>query len=217
MAEGVSRQLQQMISFIEFEAQTKKQEIESNAEQECEREKAAIIDRERKRLEADYANRVKQAEVKKRILYSQELSAARLRLLKTEDQHIQQLLDGVRERLRAFTQSDAYPALLEQLVLQAVTKLEDTTVTVQCVERDAPLVRRALEAVRAKAPDVRATLDETFFLDDRAIGGVVVASLGDRIVCANTLEHRLAEAHVAALPEIRARLFPSLKSQRQRN
>ena len=52
--------------------------------------------------------------------------------------------------------------------------------------------------------------NELFCLEDKVIGGVTIATLGDSIICNNTLEHRMNQALITALPLIRKTIFPSL-------
>ena len=213
----VQRQLQQMIKFIEFEAQTKEQEIRSNAEQECEREKSTYIEKERKKLEADYIRKVKEAEVKKRITFSQELSSSRLLLLQTEDKHIQTLLNDVRSKLEQQVNSSAYDELLVKLIKEGMKKVEDKEVIVRSTEKDAEKVRKAIEVVKKEEKEMTIVFDDKHYLEESCIGGVSIASKDDRIVCNNTLEQRLNQALAISLPLIRKTIFPSLKNQTQKN
>ena len=213
----VQRQLQQMIKFIEFEAQTKEQEIRSNAEQECEREKSTYIEKERKKLEADYIRRVKEAEVKQRITFSQELSSSRLLLLETEDRHIQTLMSEVKEKLKQQVNSDGYDELLVKLIKEGRNKVEDKEVIVRCMEREQHKVKKAIEIIKNEDSSLILHFDDKHFLGEECIGGVSIASKDDRIVCNNTLEQRLNQALAVALPLVRQTVFPSLKNQKQKN
>ena len=217
MADQVSRQLQQMVKFIEFEAKTKEQEIRSNAEQECEREKSTYIEKERKKIEMDYTRKVKEAEVKKRITFSQELSNSRLQLLEAEDKHIQTLMLEVREKLKQYIKGNDYEELLMKLIQEGIQKLEIKDVIVKCLKEDCDKVKSAINKVKNTDSTLNITLDEKDFLDESLIGGISVASCDDKIVCNNTLEHRLNSALNVALPLIRKTIFPSLKNQAQKN
>ena len=213
----VQRQLQQMIKFIEFEAQTKEQEIRSNAEQECEREKSTFIEKERKKLENDYIRRVKEAEVKKRITFSQELSTSRLQLLQTEDKHIQTLLTEVKGKLMNEVNKESYNELLIKLIKEGMKKVEDKEVIIRGLERDKSKISNAIENVKKEMNDITIIYDDQHFLDENCIGGVAIASKDERIVCNNTLEQRLNQALTISLPLIRKTVFPSLKNQAQKN
>ena len=206
-----------MIKFIEFEAETKQQEIRSNAEQECEREKSTYIEKERKKLEADYLRRVKEAEVKKRITFSQELSSSRLLLLQTEDKHIQTLLDEVKQRLLDQITKENYHDLLIQLIKEGMKKVEDNEVIIRGTEKDKEKINKAIQCVRNEQSEITIIFDDKHFLDESCIGGVSIASKDDRIVCNNTLEQRLNQALTISLPLIRKTVFPSLKNQSQKN
>ena len=58
-------------------------------------------------------------------------------------------------------------------------------------------------------PSVMTSLPSSTSLNngESCAGGVVVASMDGKIVCANTLDERLAVAHDTNLPVIRKRLF----------
>ncbi|EDR29745.1 vacuolar ATP synthase subunit E, putative [Entamoeba dispar SAW760] len=213
----VSRQLQQMIKFIEFEAKTKEQEIRTNAEQECEREKATYIEKERNKLEADYQRRVKEAEVKKKITFSQELSESRLQLLEAEDKHIQTLMESVRNKLTESVKNDTYQELLIKLIQEGIKKVEDNEVTIRCLKVELDKVKKAIEIVKKMDSSLKIQVDDKNFLEPTVIGGVSVVSYGDKIVCNNTLEYRMNAALTVALPLIRKTVFPSLKNQTQKN
>ncbi|ELP84300.1 vacuolar ATP synthase subunit E, putative [Entamoeba invadens IP1] len=211
------RQLLQMVKFIEFEANSKRQEIQSNAEQECERDKASFIEKERKKIEADYIHKVKEAEVKKKIAFSQELSASRLKLLESEDKHIEDLMTLVKDKLQKQILNEDYNDLLVKLIKEGVKKVEDKKVTIMCIKNDLEKVKKAIDIVTKEDNSIKITLDQTHFLDQTAIGGVAVASMGDKIVCYNTLEHRMNSALMISLPQVRVTVFPSLKTRKQKN
>ena len=206
-----------MINFIIFEAESKEREIHSNAEQECEREKSTYIDKERKKIDADFQRKVKEAEVKKRIAYSQALSSSRLQLLEAEDAHVQTLMKMVEQQLAEETKKDSYEGLLEKLILEGIKKVEDTDITVKCRASDADKVKSAISRILKDNSTWTITLDDKEYLDDSVIGGVTIGSHGDKIVCNNTLEHRTVAALTVSLPLIRKTIFPSLKNQTQKN
>ncbi|EDR29744.1 vacuolar ATP synthase subunit E, putative [Entamoeba dispar SAW760] len=206
-------QLKKQIEYIHQSAESKRDEIISNANQESEKEKNTIIEKEKVKIDLEFNKKLKETETKKKISHSQELSAARLQLLKAEDIHIQSLLTEVRDKLIKSTQESNYPEILIKLIQEGIKKLQDNNITIRCVERDIKLVEKAIKQINKEYPKIKIDIDTMFYLEESVIGGVTIASLGDRIICNNTLEHRMNQALAIALPLIRKILFPSLKTQ----
>ena len=65
--EEVEKQLQNMISFIKAEALEKAKEITVRAEEEYAIEKTNIVQEEKKRINEDYEQRLKQVDVLKKM------------------------------------------------------------------------------------------------------------------------------------------------------
>ena len=63
----VERQLKNMISFILAEAEEKAKEINFRAEEEFNIEKTRIVQEEKKRINEDFAQRMKSVEVQKKM------------------------------------------------------------------------------------------------------------------------------------------------------
>ncbi|EKE40723.1 ATP synthase (E/31 kDa) subunit protein [Entamoeba nuttalli P19] len=206
-------QLKKQIEYIHQSAESKRDEIISSANQESEKEKNNIIEKEKAKIDLEFNKKLKEAETKKKISHSQELSAARLQLLKAEDIHIQSLMTEVRNKLIKSTQESNYPEILMKLIQEGINKLQDNNVTIRCVERDIKLVEKTVKQINKEHPKMKIDIDTMFYLEESVIGGVTVASLGDRIICNNTLEHRMNQALAIALPLIRKTVFPSLKTQ----
>ncbi|ELP83495.1 vacuolar ATP synthase subunit E, putative [Entamoeba invadens IP1] len=206
-------QLRKQLDYIKEMSETERSEILSAADKESSDETKATMDKEQHKIDLEFEKQIKRSDVKKRIAGSQKMSAARLQLLKAEDAHIQKLVEVVRAQLVASTQNTEYADILIKLVMQGVKKVEDNNVTINCLQKDLPVVKKAVKDAKEKFPKVNITVDETFFLEDKVIGGVTVASMGDRIVCNNTLEHRMNQALLVALPKVRSIVFPSLKTQ----
>ena len=210
MNERKKIQLEKQLQFINEFTEAKKDEILSIAEAESEKERITIIEKEQIKIETEYAKKMKETEIKQRIKHSQELSQSRLQLLKAEESHLQTLMADVRTQLLQVRETEQYKTIIKGLILEGIKILNDTTITIRCIQKDIPLVKSIISDIKKEQPKLKIDLDELFSLDDKVIGGVSIATMGERIICNNTLEHRMTQALSVALPLIRKTVFPSL-------
>jgi len=141
----VERQLKNMISFILAEADEKAKEINVRAEEEFNIEKTSIVQEEKKRINEEYAQRMKLVEVEKKIAYSNQLNQSRLGSLKARETSIQNILGETQGRLNGLTQDkEQYKALLGDLIVQALLKMREQEIVVICRAEDDDLVKAAI-------------------------------------------------------------------------
>ena len=202
--------LKLQLDFINEQTIARRDEILSLAEIECEKERNIIIEREKEKIDNDFEKKIKQTEVKQRIQHSQELSQSRLQLLRAEDAHLQSLMIDVRNKLMQIRETEEYKTLIKQLIIQGIKILNDKNITIRCIQKDVAIVKVIINDIMKDHPKLKIDLDELFCLEDKVIGGVTIATLGDSIICNNTLEHRMNQALITALPLIRKTIFPSL-------
>ncbi|XP_076953209.1 V-type proton ATPase subunit E-like [Bidens hawaiensis] len=81
----VSKQIQQMVRFIRQEADEKANEITVSAEEEFNIEKLQLVEAEKKKIRQEYERKQKQVEVRKKIEYSMQLNASRIKVLQAQD------------------------------------------------------------------------------------------------------------------------------------
>ncbi|XP_077239283.1 V-type proton ATPase subunit E-like [Tasmannia lanceolata] len=220
----VSRQIQQMVRFIRQEAEEKANEISVSAEEEFNIEKLQLVEAEKRKIRQEYERKEKQVEVRKKIEYSMQLNASRLKVLQAQDDLVNTMKDSAaKELLRVSGDSNAYGKLLKDLIVQSLLRLKEPSVLLRCREADHGLVKSVLEEAKKEyaekanvhAPNV--TIDERVYLPPppshhdahgpSCSGGVVLASQDGKIVCENTLDARLDVVFRQKLPEIRKALF----------
>ncbi|CAG9465109.1 unnamed protein product [Pedinophyceae sp. YPF-701] len=221
----VERQLAHMIRFIKQEAEEKANELQFEAEEEFNISKLQLVEAEKARIRKEYARKQHQLEAKKKVEASQQLNAVRLQMLQAKHALVQSTASEARNQLVALTRRQAdYKTLLTRLIAQAMTHMEEKSVKVRCREVDQGLVQAVIENARAEykkavgkeAP--AATLDTAKFLPPpptgkeeegakTCLGGVAVTSEDGRIVCSNTLDHRLEIVLQQNLPNVRSALF----------
>uniref|UniRef100_A0A7S4MM06 Vacuolar ATP synthase subunit E n=1 Tax=Vannella robusta TaxID=1487602 RepID=A0A7S4MM06_9EUKA len=218
----VERQLKNMISFILAEAEEKAKEINFRAEEEFNIEKTRIVQEEKKRINEDFAQRMKSVEVQKKIAHSNQLNQCRLSSLKARETAIHNILAETQQKLVSLTQNEGqYKELLESLILQALLKMKEQEISIICREQDTALIESVVSNVVGKFKEktnitAKITVEKKHRLapgpkegykGPTCAGGVVLSALGGKILCNNTFEQRLALASEGLLPEIRAILF----------
>ncbi|XP_058110741.1 V-type proton ATPase subunit E-like [Magnolia sinica] len=220
----VSKQIQQMVRFIRQEAEEKANEILVSSEEEFNIEKLQLVEAEKRKIRQEYERKEKQVEVRKKIEYSMQLNASRLKVLQAQDDLVNMMKDSAgKELLKVSQDNNAYGKLLKGLIVQGLLRLKEPSVLLRCREADRGLVESVLEAAKkeyaekAKVHSPKVTVDHSVYLPPPpshhdthgrfCSGGVVLASQDGKIVFENTLDARLEVIFRQKLPEIRKRLY----------
>lgn len=214
-----------MVQFIQQEAEEKANEISVAAEEEFNIEKLQLVETEKRKIRQEYERKEKQVEIAKKIDYSKQLNASRLKVLQAQDEIVKSLKDGADKELAKFSdQHKVYKPLLKHLIAQALYRLKEPAVLLRCRKMDLELVQSVLDeacaiyAEKTGNPEPTIDVDTKKFLPPppghnkggpTCAGGVVVASKDGRVVCSNTLDARLEIAFHQNLPTIRKSLFKS--------
>ncbi|KAL8102087.1 hypothetical protein AgCh_026828 [Apium graveolens] len=214
----VSKQIQQMVRFIRQEAEEKANEISVSAEEEFNIEKLQLLEAEKKKIKQDYERKLKQVDIRKKIEYSTQLNASRIKVLQAQDDIVTALKDATSKELLRFSQDkNGYKKLLKDLILQSLLRLKEPAVLLRCREIDVSLVESVLEEAKREYTEKAKLQTPSIMLDKRVYlpppqtsagthglscsGGVVMASLDGKIVCENTLDARLDIVFKQKLPQ----------------
>ncbi|KAJ8425833.1 hypothetical protein Cgig2_021300 [Carnegiea gigantea] len=213
----VSKQIQQMVRFIRQEAEEKANEISVSAEEEFNIEKLQLVEAEKKRIKQEYERKGKQVEVRKKIEYSMQLNASRLKVLQAQDDLVNGMKEAAAKALVNLSDDKkAYRKVIQGLIVQALLRLKEPAILLRCREMDRKVVESALEdskreyAEKAKVAAPTITIDKVYLppppsgpnhIGPSCSGGVVLASQDGKIVCENTLDQRLEVAFRQKLPE----------------
>lgn len=87
--------------------------------QEFNIEKLQLVEAEKAKIRKEYERKEKQVETKKKIEYSTQLNAARLRLLQAQDDIVKSVKEQTDKQLATVGSGDSYKNLLQGLILQA--------------------------------------------------------------------------------------------------
>jgi len=224
----VKELLRRMVAFIESEAKEKAQEIRVRAEEEFQVQRQSYVQAEKAKITKEYERKEKAEEVQRKIATSHSINQNRLKLLKAREDLIFKLYNDAKQQLNTVSRDpNTYKALLKQLILQGLLKLQETKVVVKVREVDLDLARDCLSDASSQfkaktGREVTLSLDTVFLAPpagannkgESCAGGVVLHSFGGRVVCDNTLDQRLALSFEQRLPEIRKVLFGASTTRR---
>ncbi|XP_052200675.1 V-type proton ATPase subunit E-like isoform X2 [Diospyros lotus] len=222
----VSRQIQQMVRFIRQEAEEKANEISVSAEEEFNIEKLQLVEAEKKKIRQEYERKQKQVDVRRKIEYSMQLNASRIKVLQAQDDVVNSMKEeAAKELLTVSHDHYSYGNLLKDLIVQSLLRLKEPAVLLRCRKEDVQSVEHVLRsakeeyASRAHVHPPEIIVDHVHLppapshqhhLDSHGpfcAGGVVLASRDGKIVFENTLDARLDVVFRKKLPEIRKQLL----------
>ncbi|KAL8479955.1 hypothetical protein ACS0TY_026774 [Phlomoides rotata] len=220
----VSKQIQQMVRFIRQEAEEKANEISVSAEEEFNIEKLQLVEAEKKKIRQEYERKDKQVQVRKKIEYSMQLNASRIKVLQAQDDLVNSMREAAsKELLHVSHHHHSYEHLLKNLIVQSLLRLKEPSVLLRCRKADLHYMEGALHSAmeeyahKAKVHHPEIIVDHIHLPPapshhDNAhgrfcSGGVVLASRDGKIVFENTLDARLDVVFRKKLPEIRKSLF----------
>ncbi|CAF1418640.1 unnamed protein product [Adineta ricciae] len=209
----VTKQIQQMISFIQQEAAEKVEEIEVKTEEEFNIEKSRLVSQQRIKIIEYYDKKEKQIEIQQKIQHSNLANASRLSILKARDECIEAFKEEIRKKLD-FSKVDRskYIIILSNLIIQGLYTIIEPIITIRCRHDDYGLVQRLIpDAIRQYKQtlnkDIEIHVDQKNFLSDKLTGGIELYAMNDKIKVLNTIEARLDIIFHQMLPEIRKTLF----------
>ncbi|KAK4741225.1 hypothetical protein SAY87_024813 [Trapa incisa] len=217
-ANDLSRQIQKIVRFIRQESEEKANDISVSAEEEFNIEKLQLVETEKKKIRQEYERKENQVEVRKKIEYSMQLNASRIKVLQSQDDVVTSMKDAARKDLLSVSRDHpAYKNLLKDLIVQSLLKLKEPAVLLRCRKDDVYLVESVLDSAKEEyvekanvhIPEV--IVDYHVYLppapshhnahSQSCSGGVVLASRDGKIVCENTLDARLDVVFHKKLPE----------------
>ncbi|XVF13085.1 hypothetical protein REPUB_Repub08aG0177500 [Reevesia pubescens] len=222
----VSKQIQQMVRFIRQEAEEKANEISVSAEEEFNIEKLQLVEAEKKKIRQEYEKKEKQVDIRKKIEYSMQLNASRIKVLQAQDDVVNAMKESAsKDLLNVSRDHHVYKKLLKDLVVQSLVRLKEPAVLLRCRKDDVHLVESVLDDAKEEYASKVNVHPPEIFIDNVHLppapshhnahgpfcsGGVVLASRDGKIVFENTLDARLDVAFRKKLPEIRKWLFGQL-------
>lgn len=144
-APKVGAELRKMAEFILQEAREKAREIQTRADEEAEREKAAFIRAEKAAIDAEYAKKYKQLERSDQVAQSRARRKARFEVGFEKDRIVDTVFEEAHARLAELSKDEGeYRGRLKNLILQGLYKFRQTS-QVRVREADLNVAKGAVE------------------------------------------------------------------------
>ncbi|KAL8501099.1 hypothetical protein ACS0TY_020606 [Phlomoides rotata] len=144
----VSKQIQQMVRFIRQEAEEKANEISVSAEEEFNIEKLQLVEAEKKKIRQEYERKDKQVQVRKKIEYSMQLNASRIKVLQGQDDLVNAMKEAASKELLNVSSGHNYKRLLNDLIVQSLLRLKEPSMLLRCRKDDLHSVESVLDSAK---------------------------------------------------------------------
>lgn len=216
---AVNKQIKQMVEFIKQEANEKAHEILIKAEEEFNIEKLRLVEQEKVKVKTEYDRKHKQIEIQKRIAFSNEVNASRLKVLQSRDEVLSSVKAVVGNELGKIgdPSNAAYKDLLTKLTVQGLYQMMEPVIVCRVRQSDSAVMSGILKDVAAQykqgtGKDVQLSVDKEFLpKKDDAVspcaGGVKLYTPDFKIAVDNTLNARFDVVLAQKLPDIKIALF----------
>jgi len=221
------KQISQMVAFIKQEAREKAEEIAVKAESDFMAEKLTLQTQAGIQIREEFEKRKKDMMTEKKIQKSKKLNDIKFATMRKRDGKMKQLKDDVTVNLADVCKNPKYPDLIRFLLIQGLMTINEPKVSIQCRQEDVDIVEKQLDAAVAGFQQVlqeaagvvvpcQVSIDKQNWLPpaprkDRpgvsCCGGVLLSARKGKIVCRNTLDHRLELGFQTLKPLIRGMLF----------
>jgi len=165
-----------MTEFIRLEAQEKAREIQVKADEDFEKDKAALILQEKEVIDAAYEAKFKQAAMSLQITRSKANSKARIAMLGAGQKVVDDIFDAAQKKLLDATNNGGskkgYQDALMKLILDGMYLLNEDAVAVQCRKADKTAAEKAMKEAAAEfekevGKSVAVQIDDSEWLPDK--------------------------------------------------
>ena len=188
--------------FSLYQARLRAEEIDFQAREQYNVELQKQVVGAFAKLNKDFELQSREVERRSKIDFSMIKNEQRIKLLTCQQEIVEQAKEGTRERLRELVKTPEYAAIVTRLIEQGLKVLNEEEAVILCVPRDIATVEKCIKDATAKTGK-KAVLNKDFPLDEKVIGGVVIANAEGTIRCDNTFEERLNLGTEGSLPQIR--------------
>lgn len=159
-------------------------------------------------------------------MQSNQINKSRLKVLQAQDSSIEEIMEEAKRRLSSIPTSSSYTSTLSALMLQSFfrfmdgSELDNLSISVRVRKEDLAMAQKALEQAQTEFRQSTgrslksASIDESNWLHESSLGGIVASSMNGRIILENTLASRLELAAEALLPVIRSELFGASETRK---
>jgi len=214
---SISEHISRMVNHIHQEAEEKAASIRQRAEEEARILRTTAVQEGMLRIDHEYARKKRQLLVAARIERSNLTRLGRLEALRKRDDEMRKALAAAEAGLPQLVEGAAYGALLRDLVLEGLERLQVCKAYVRSIRGQETAVQAALveaadeyrKSSSSRGALFAAQVELVFDPNplEEGIGGVELRDGLGTIRLVNTLKARLDVAFRTNLPQLRAALF----------
>ncbi|EGR30819.1 vacuolar ATP synthase subunit e, putative [Ichthyophthirius multifiliis] len=218
----------EMTKAIEWKANHVSQGIIETGNAVYNQEYNKYFDHEKQKVISEYYKKMEQVQSQKKIERSSVINECRLKKMTRRYELLETLKIDVKKQLESLIQNkEQYKKLLKDLIIQAMIKLMEQNVELQCKKEDLDLIQSiiyecesnfntlVIKECKLKNFNCKISINKDYFLNDKnknILGGVVISCYDGKIVCSNTLDARIEQSFQEFLPEIRNGLYPDFNN-----
>lgn len=201
-----------LLAQIAHDAREKAEELEIITEYQFLQKKKAHLEYHKKQLDKHYDDKEKKMLVEHMIFLDHSNNECKLRLQKARSEYIQAITEELRQNIIDVTKSNKYKTLLKKLLEQAVYMMLEDKIIIKARKSDIAMLKEMLPDISKNFEKetnikINITFDESSYLNDDAIGGVIVSCKNGRIRIDNTFSTRIIEIVERSIPLIKQMLI----------
>jgi len=218
------RQINQMIRFIQQEAQEKAEEIQQDAESKTKSLRLLEMMNRESKLKEKFEEMAAKAQIERVIAKSRVDSKFKVVTMRARDDSINQVKAAALQRLADVNQSPQYGDLMTALIVEGLIRMQEKKVKVRFREMDQAVAEAAIPQAQAQFVallkqhtgidvKVEVTADTEYLPGPHeegkqgCCGGVELHAHRGQMILRNTIDSRLEIAFYHLKPSLRALLF----------
>ncbi|OAO17549.1 60S ribosomal protein L3 [Blastocystis sp. ATCC 50177/Nand II] len=139
--DDTKKRISQMCEFIKQEALEKANEIKIKTQEEFELDRQMLAQEGKMKVQEEYEKKEKDLQVQQRIAQSAEIGRQTKRRMVARDDLLNALYQDAKDRLAKLSLNDKekYTAVLKDLILQGLIKIEEPDIVVRCRKSITPM------------------------------------------------------------------------------
>ena len=182
--------------------------------------KTNIMEEEKKKIDEKYEKEYQEQFIQNKIDISKARNSSNLERMKLKNELVEKIMEETLEKIKQFAdpKNEKYQNLIQDIILESMVKMLETTCYLQIRKEDESFVQSILKNCEEKFHDYmlketgreyncQLTIDQDNYIDDE-YGGIRLLSKDKKIILNDELKTRLKLSKDLHLPIIKNLLFP---------
>ena len=227
-----ARRMQELQKVISDESQCRCDEITKASYEGRDATKKKLLARFTQNVDAVHERRVNDAEIKTRTFKSNYILESRTECQNDRHAKTGEITNAVQERIQQQFKKDkaGYKKFLKDVILEGLIRLLEQAVYIRCRQEDISIIKDLIPEIKEEfanfmvnnmtvhkltkeqaVVNLEVVENNTLKTHESTLGGVWLISHYGQIVLKNTVESRLKLVFDNSIPDIKQKLFPSMK------